>query len=87
MIAEVYRSAGFELSQISGMGWVKHAFERKTPPNSLVSGFDCTRSHILPVSYPVKECPGGRNPYRGHTGSYLQIGKAMAKAMIELRQQ
>ncbi|MEY3394220.1 MAG: Alkaline phosphatase precursor [Verrucomicrobiota bacterium] len=49
---------------------------------------DTVRSiDTLPMSYPAKECPGGRDPYKGHAGSYLRIGEAMAKAMLGLRKQ
>ena len=37
-----------------------------------------------PMSFDPKECPGGRDRYRGHAGSYLQIGEAMGKAMLGL---
>ncbi|MBT8044773.1 MAG: hypothetical protein KJO79_07470 [Verrucomicrobiae bacterium] len=37
-----------------------------------------------PMAYPAKECPGGRDPYKGHAGSYLEIGKAMGEAMLNL---
>ncbi len=38
-----------------------------------------------PMAYPVAECPGGRDRYNGHAASYLKIGEAMGKAMIEMR--
>jgi len=37
-----------------------------------------------PMAYPVAECPGGRDRYSGHAESYLKIGEAMGKAMLEL---
>jgi lysophospholipase L1-like esterase len=38
-----------------------------------------------PMSFPIAECPGGRDRYKGHAGSYLTIGEAIGKAMLELR--
>jgi len=37
-----------------------------------------------PMCFPVGECPGGRDRYKGHAASYLKIGKAMGEAMLEL---
>jgi hypothetical protein len=37
-----------------------------------------------PMAYPAAECPGGRDRYKGHAESYLKIGEAMGKAMLEL---
>ena len=37
-----------------------------------------------PMCRPQAECPGGRDRYRGHAGSYLEIGDAMARAMLQL---
>ncbi len=37
-----------------------------------------------PMTFPLAECPGGRDRYKGHAGSYLKIGEAMGKAMLEL---
>ena len=37
-----------------------------------------------PMAYPVVECPGGRDRYKGHAKSYLEIGEAMGKGMLEL---
>jgi hypothetical protein len=37
-----------------------------------------------PMCYPLAECPGGRDSYKGHAESYLQIGEAMGKSMLEL---
>lgn len=33
---------------------------------------------------PPERCPGGRAPYQGNTQSYLEIGDAMARAMLKL---
>ena len=37
-----------------------------------------------PMCKPVNKCPGGRDRYLGHAGSYLEIGDAMASAMLKL---
>ncbi len=37
-----------------------------------------------PMCFDPKACPGGRDLYKGHAGSYLQIGEAMGKAMLTL---
>jgi hypothetical protein len=37
-----------------------------------------------PMCHPEKECPGGRDRYSGHAGSYLEMGDAMAEAMLRL---
>lgn len=37
-----------------------------------------------PMAFPVAECPGGRDRYNGHAESYLKIGEAMGKAMLEM---
>jgi hypothetical protein len=36
------------------------------------------------MTFPIAECPGGRDRYKGHADSYLKIGEAMGKAMLEL---
>jgi hypothetical protein len=38
----------------------------------------------LPMCRPSAECPGGRDPYRGNAESYLEIGDAMAEAMLKI---
>jgi hypothetical protein len=38
-----------------------------------------------PMAFPVAECPGGRARYKGHAKSYLEIGEAMGKGMLELK--
>ncbi|MCH7224775.1 sialate O-acetylesterase [Haloferula sp. A504] len=40
-----------------------------------------------PMCRPAKESPGGRDRYKGHAASYLEIGKAMGEAMVELLKQ
>lgn len=37
-----------------------------------------------PMCFPLSECPGGRDYYKGHAESYLKIGEAMGKAMLKL---
>jgi hypothetical protein len=37
-----------------------------------------------PMRFPLAECPGGRDPYKGHAGSYLKIGETLGKAMLGL---
>jgi hypothetical protein len=37
-----------------------------------------------PMCSPIKECPGTRDRYKGNAKSYLEIGEAMAMAMLEL---
>ncbi len=37
-----------------------------------------------PMCFPASKCPGGRDRYKGHAESYLKIGEAMGKAMLEL---
>lgn len=37
-----------------------------------------------PMCYPLNECPGGRDPYKGNAGSYLKVGEALGKAMLDL---
>lgn len=37
-----------------------------------------------PMCRPKEESPGGRDRYKGHAGSYLEIGKAMGEAMVDL---
>jgi lysophospholipase L1-like esterase len=37
-----------------------------------------------PLCKPSKECPGGRDLYSGNAESYLQIGEAMAEAILTL---
>ena len=39
-----------------------------------------------PMCHPKKESPGGRDRYAGNAASYLEIGDAMAKAMLKLLQ-
>ena len=33
---------------------------------------------------PAAELPGGRDRYKGHAGSYLDIGDAMGQSMIKM---
>ena len=37
-----------------------------------------------PMCFPLAECPGGRDRYKGNAESYLKIGEAMGKSMLEL---
>ncbi len=37
-----------------------------------------------PMCRPLAECPGGRDCYKGNAGSYLEIGEALGKAMLDL---
>ena len=37
-----------------------------------------------PLCRPAKECPGGRDRYAGNAETYLEIGDAMAKAILGL---
>ncbi|HEX5790846.1 MAG TPA: sialate O-acetylesterase, partial [Luteolibacter sp.] len=37
-----------------------------------------------PMCHPLAECPGGRDPYKGNAGSYLKIGEALGRAMLDL---
>ena len=36
------------------------------------------------MAYPKEECPGGRDRFLGNAKSYLEIGDAMAEAMLQL---
>lgn len=37
-----------------------------------------------PMCFPLDQCPGGRDRFKGNAESYLEIGRAMGKAMLEL---
>jgi len=43
-----------------------------------------TEAPARPMCRPRKESPGGRDRYDGNAASYLEIGDAMAAAMLEL---
>ena len=40
-----------------------------------------------PMCFPISECPGGRDRYKGNAASYLKIGEGMGKAMLKLMNQ
>lgn len=37
-----------------------------------------------PMCRPPEECPGGRDRYKGNAATYLEIGEAIAKAMLKM---